>query len=408
MIGAGPRTPSPAPPPAGGQSKKAPASTAGLPLVCDSERPVAESNPPCSNTGVNQCAALVDYLAVSIALASFRDSTGPEQFLLPKNENDLGAAIGSFRFRNLAQTYFNQAFPNTAIEARPFDKKGFLGYVYSSSLHVQGVEGQVGMMGVGGNGNTVHISLTGAGCAWLRNWLQLRLSLEGLGATVTRCDLAMDDLEGEFLDVHALAAAARGGMFDRKGKPANRRFVDDLGTGKGSTLYVGAKGAKELCIYEKGKQLGSPASSWVRAEVRLWSKNRVIPFDALTIPADYIRGEYPALAPFLPPGGASRAKVAHAQAEATIEAAERWVTHAAGKTLDFLRRAAERADLHPSEVINALSREGTPKRFAGMPEEVCFKRAESRFGQASSVFDMPEVEYGESIRLYDEFHREHA
>jgi DNA relaxase NicK len=65
------------------------------------------------------------------------------------------------------------------------------------------------------------------------------------------------------------------------------RFISDEGHGTGCTLYVGGKGHKELCIYEKGKQQGMPESPWVRMEVRLYGKHvegRAVPVDALRDP----------------------------------------------------------------------------------------------------------------------------
>lgn len=382
------------PPPAGGET-----------LLSVYEANPSEARPPCSNTGVNQVAALVDYASVSTPLASLSDSCGPVSALLPRTEADLRNATESVRFqvRNLAQILFNRVFPGTAIEARPFAKKGFLGYVYSATLHVEGVEGQVGMIACGGNGNTLHISLTGAGCAWIRDWYPVAENLAALRSVITRADLAVDDVKGEFLTVQRVARAARNGEFKGKGAAPCMRLIDDLGTRKGKTLYVGSKGSKELCCYEKGMQLGDKNSKWVRAEVRLWSKNRAIPYDALTNPGAYVRGEYPALAKFLPREPAKRSHVMRATADATIEAAERWVTHTAGKTLDFLRRAAEQADAHPADLINSLSRDGMPRRFAGVPEAVAFARAAPRMREPSSVFDLPEVEREDSTRLSYEF-----
>ncbi len=46
----------------------------------------------------------------------------------------------------------------------------------------------------------------------------------------------------------------------------------------GRTLYIGKReNGKMLRIYEKGKHLGNPVSSWVSVELELKGKNRIIP-----------------------------------------------------------------------------------------------------------------------------------
>lgn len=365
---------------------------------------VGAADPPCSNTGeIQSCevaatravpAALVDFLSVSILRTNFRQPGGPVIHELPKDDAALKRAMSTTP--GLARIYFRDLFPGTSLTVEAFTDKAFQGYRYSADICAPGVDGAVGKVAVGGNGNTVFISLTGSGCAFLHDLKRYALTLEAWGARITRVDCAVDDIAGEFLDVRALATlAAAGGFKGRGGLPA-MRFVDDLGTGQGSTLYVGQKGAKELCIYEKGLQLGQAGSVWVRAEVRLWSKNRKIPYGVLLDPGAFVVGEYPALAPFLPIEGAKRSQVMKAQSEATLEAATRWMQCAGGKTLNVLRRAADRADLHPMDLILSLTREGTPRRFKGQPEAVMLHWAEKKVRhQPEAVFDLAEVERDE-------------
>lgn len=340
------------------------------------------SQAPCSNTGCvgsdrNEDSALIDYLSVSVARANFRDPGVAVEHSLPKDDRDLAVAV--VVFAGLAQTYFDGVFPLTCFTASRFVKKGLFGYTYSATLHVPGIEDSVGVMGVGGNGDTVYISISGTGCPFLRELMRYRSSLEGIGATITRIDLAFDDFEGECLDVHLLASLAGQGAFDHDPKtPTTRRMVNDLGSGKGSTLYIGQKGQKELCVYEKGLQLGQVGSRWVRAEARLWSKNRLIPYDVLTSPGAYLVGAYPLLAKYLPVVAPKHARVLRAKAEASLEAAESWLRSAAGKTINFLVRAGEHANENPTQVLESLVRPGKPKRFSGIVEEAAFVRAKSR------------------------------
>ena len=55
---------------------------------------------------------------------------------------------------------------------------------------------------------------------------------------------------------------------------------------------------KEACIYEKGKELGGDYAKsypdWVRVELRYGSKDRIIPFDVLLNPGQYLSAGYPA------------------------------------------------------------------------------------------------------------------
>lgn len=64
--------------------------------------------------------------------------------------------------------------------------------------------------------------------------------------------------------------------------------------GSGDTLYIGSRDSGKLARhYEKGKQLGDKSSIWVRHEVEFLAKDRVLPWDMLLHPAEYLKGAYP-------------------------------------------------------------------------------------------------------------------
>ena len=85
----------------------------------------------------------------------------------------------------------------------------------------------------------------------------MRLWGETYSASITRVDLAHDDLSGEIVSVARALDWLAGGLFSNNGRPPRGRLWDDLGSGQGKTLYVGSMGAgKLLRIYEKGKELG--------------------------------------------------------------------------------------------------------------------------------------------------------
>jgi phage replication initiation protein len=164
---------------------------------------------------------------------------------------------------------------------------------------------------------------------------------EPLGARITRCDIAADDFDGKYLDVRGALGAWGDGAFQvcRNGRKPKASLHDDCGTGSGSTFYVGSREAGKLArIYEKGKQLGDVASRWVRGEVELHSKDRVIPWAVLADPVRYLAGCYPFFAALaLVP---ERIRTLARGAAMSLATATRWVRMVAGKTLNVILRDA--------------------------------------------------------------------
>lgn len=207
--------------------------------------------------------------------------------------------------------------------------------------------------------NTLHVQLTGKGCAAIKDWAALRAWLERMQAKITRLDLAHDDLDGQTVNIEICKQWLQEGLFSCGKAPPARQLVDDLGSGKGSTLYIGKRAnGKMFRGYEKGKQLGDPTSKWFRVEVGWRAKDRVIPFDALTEPGKYLAGSFPALA-FL---SVVQEKIRTLRACATVTVAQA-VSNAqqlAGKLINVLV-----THLHwsPQKVIRALRRDGIPGRL---------------------------------------------
>ena len=48
-------------------------------------------------------------------------------------------------------------------------------------------------------------------------------------------------------------------------------------------------------VYEKGKQLGDTSSPWVRWELELHNRDRIIPWDVLLEPGKYLAAAYPCM-----------------------------------------------------------------------------------------------------------------
>ncbi|MDZ4251404.1 MAG: replication initiation factor domain-containing protein [Sulfuritalea sp.] len=143
---------------------------------------------------------------------------------------------------------------------------------------------------------TINVSITGVGCLRIENWPTIAAWLEGQGATLKRVDLAYDDFACETFSIEKLREWYEAGEFGAGGRKPEAQLIDDLGSGKGRTFYVGNRKNGKLCRgYEKGKQLGDPESPWVRVEVEWHDRSRVLPYDMLTRPGQYLAGAYPCL-----------------------------------------------------------------------------------------------------------------
>lgn len=214
---------------------------------------------------------------------------------------------------------------------------------YSHSAYIHDPEGNtVGRIGRGGNRDTWCVSLTGEGCRLVEDWHRVKLQAENLGAHISRVDVAFDDYAGMVFDIHAINAMAREGQFAGNGKPPVTRFIDDHGSNKGCTVYVGGKGRKELCAYEKGKKFGDPESPWVRIELRLWSRNCVLPLDVLIYPERFLRGSYEVLNDRLPivrHHEAARPEYTRREVDATAEACKRFLKQQCGPMLHLMWQA---------------------------------------------------------------------
>lgn len=155
----------------------------------------------------------------------------------------------------------------------------------------------------GGQRGSVLVMLNGHGLAAARlGWeerLHEFLTTRAVKPKITRCDVAHDCFDGEYTVDRALADYDADAYRCKKAPQSpdcEQRGNWRRPNGKGRSFYVGHRtSGKFLRIYEKGKQLGSPASEWVRVECEYKSADRVIPFDILLNPGAYLAGAYPAL-----------------------------------------------------------------------------------------------------------------
>jgi phage replication initiation protein len=233
--------------------------------------------------------------------------------------------------------------------------KGIFGYKQSVVLIRNGLN--VGLIGFDGNNGTCLISLSGAGCMGV-DMSSVKTFLETLPRIkLTRVDIAHDDLNGgipvlKYLDMY------KNSEFDVHGKTPSARFLDDLGSKKGSTLYVGSKkNGKEACIYEKGKQLGDKDSPWVRLEGRISNVDRIIPLDVLINPAPYLAALYP---PF------AKLSVTHTKISVTKKTEKICIDHLIeSATIGYGRLLNYMVMLGYSDarIVETLKRDGVPKRL---------------------------------------------
>lgn len=243
--------------------------------------------------------------------------------------------------------------------------KGWNGYKERHTIVGFG-EGELGLLAFGGKSQrgSLHVELNAQACALIDNWPALQAWGQQFKANVTRIDLAHDDLNGETASINACLAWLRTGPFNLNGRPAKARLIDDLGSGDGKTLYVGKRAnGKMLRIYEKGKQLGDRQSPWVRVEVEMRNKSRVIPWDACTRPGNYLAGAYPCLA-YLSVAQ-DKIKTITKAVEISLEASVEHLHQTGGKLINLLMH------VHSGDafaVVDELKRPGIPQRLKSYSE----------------------------------------
>lgn len=173
--------------------------------------------------------------------------------------------------------------------------KGLFRYKYG--FNIGSAERPIGKVALGGQNDTVLISLNGLGCAMAcGNWEKVLFDYLSVceRAKITRIDLAHDDFDGAYSTIEDADKKESEGFFYISGTVPK---VQQLGGWKyndsGRTLQIGKiENGKTINIYEKGRQLGADNSSWLRSEVKLNSQGRDIPFDILLKPTDYYCGYY--------------------------------------------------------------------------------------------------------------------
>lgn len=243
--------------------------------------------------------------------------------------------------------------------------KGIRGYTGSVTLfaHVGSRKKQMGFLGYGGEEQrgTWMLSISGVGCSLINAWRAVRRWLKRIKAKITRLDLCVDYVHGEYT-VDDAVAFYQSGRFTLSGRPPSTSQAGDWLNCKERTLYIGkAKNGKVLRVYEKGQQLGNAESAWTRYEVQFGSRDRVIPLEALTERDKYFAGAYPVLADLLDNEcGAEKIPTTRTEGEVTLSHLLTHLRRTYGKAIDAMS-ATEGFEI--ASLVEEVRVIGVPRRL---------------------------------------------
>lgn len=217
---------------------------------------------------------------------------------------------------------------------------------------------QCGSIAVGGNRDTVNVILTGQACQ-RTDMHRLADALDGLDFKIGRLDATWDDLEGRYGTPEGAAVNYQHGGFTPHNGPRSSKvqLIGDLGTGGGSTFYLGDRAGRLLRIYTKGKQLGDPASPWVRYELQYMGAQFVLTLDNLRNPGALLT-QYPDLGHLPVDGSGSPTQRIQKEAEISVERVVSWLATTCGAALTLLADSVGTA-----MTCDLLHNEKTPKRL---------------------------------------------
>ncbi|MES2182232.1 MAG: replication initiation factor domain-containing protein [Pseudomonadota bacterium] len=212
-----------------------------------------------------------------------------------------------------------------------------------------------------GQRNTALLMLPGKACHTIPNWEKLIVLLrDQFGARITRWDGAVDDFEGSY-SVDWAVEQYKAGQFSNGGnKPScrqNGNWIDPDGSGR--TLYIGKRqNGKMLRVYEKGMQCGGKYDPWVRWELELHNVDRVVPWEVLLNPGQYIAGAYPKALSWIK-DEMSRIRTVKKETELSYDHLVSHASNAYGRLFNVMLEVED----SPEAVINKLRKDGLPKRL---------------------------------------------
>lgn len=228
----------------------------------------------------------------------------------------------------------------------------------------------MGYVCLGGQRNTMLVTLTGQGCThailgWEKRLYEF-LANTAVRPSISRIDLAHDDFDGKYLSVDWADAQWDVRGFNTTGG-GRKPYIEHVGnwrqpTGQGRTLAIGRRtSGKFFRCYEKGRQLGDVTSEWCRAELELKSSDRIIPLDILVCPSDYFSGAYPCFEHFAHIKTQKRIKLKEKVCQIVTEAAIKVTKHQYGKYLSIFRQLF--GDKETLDMVSCADKNAWPKRL---------------------------------------------
>lgn len=240
--------------------------------------------------------------------------------------------------------------------------KGLNGYSDHAPIQTHLGE-RCGSIAVGGNRDTVHVILTGQGCQRV-DMHAMADALDGFDVRISRIDSAWDDFTGHLGTVRDAATKyADGGFTPERGTRSSAvQFIDDLGSGKGSTFYLGDRKTRLLRIYAKGQEQGDKESPWVRYEVQWMGAAFDLTTDNLRAPGALL-ASYPDLAHLPVCSDGTGAHRVQKSAEISAMRTAKWVKSTCGAAISLI------ADALGSELFVDLVRtDDVPRRLRGIAD----------------------------------------
>jgi hypothetical protein len=151
------------------------------------------------------------------------------------------------------------------IQALTPTGKGWNGY--KERHNITGRDGaDLGLLAFGGASQrgSMHVELNAQACALIADWPAVQAWGEQHKASITRIDLAHDDLNGETVTINIGLGWLEAGLFNLNGRPAKARLIDDLGSGDGKPSM--SVNGNQNCASTK-------ASNWVAKALGYASKS---------------------------------------------------------------------------------------------------------------------------------------
>lgn len=282
----------------------------------------------CRMPAQNEC-AIVDWVNFTCGIETFGD-----QFL--DDDMDSYDEERSMEVIFALQPYLEHIFGFSTTRHNPYPKNFYKEhYVLGDNM---------GLVCIGGQRNTILVMLSGSGCTFAKEGWEKRL-YNFLNVAkrpkLTRIDLAHDDFEGKHTNVDWANLQDSIGGFQCSNRPPN---VEHKGNwkrpnGRGRSIYVGSReSGKMLRGYEKGKHEGDSDSLWTRLEVEFKNSDRVLPFDMLLAPSDYMIGAYPCLCILDEHRQPQRIETASRTAQININSGIQNIQDQYGKYINVLRQ----------------------------------------------------------------------